>query len=97
MYHFHVEPFTMGTEKEMALKPLEESAEAFGAWQALIKPAINGNRADNRQRRDNVIYECCDVIQATANLLSMLGAEQQDIDDAMEKVHASNEVRGRYL
>lgn len=28
-----VHPFSMNTDKEMALKPLEEAAEVFAAWQ----------------------------------------------------------------
>ena len=34
-YDLTVRPFVMGGPKEAALKPLEEAAEVFGAWQEL--------------------------------------------------------------
>lgn len=34
-----IHPFRMGTDKGAALKPLEEAAEVFGAWQAIYTVA----------------------------------------------------------
>lgn len=77
----------MGTDKEAALKPLEEAAEAFNAWQ--VADRHGDGVAD-------VIYECCDVIQAACNLMWRVGATQEDVDIAMDAVAEANESRGRY-
>ena len=89
-YVIHIRPFKMGTEKEAALKPLEEAAEAFNAWQ-------NSDHAtyDSPEWR-HVIYECCDVIQAACNLMQRVGATQKDVDLAMCAVKDANKRRGRY-
>jgi len=80
-------PFDMGTDKEAALKPLEEAAEAFNAWQ--------GADRDGDGVAD-VIYECCDVIQSACNLMWRVGATQEDVKIAMDAVAEANESRGRY-
>lgn len=86
-YTIGVKPFDMGTDKEAALKPLEEAAEAFGAWQTADRHG--GGVAD-------VVYECCDVIQAACNLMWRVGATQEDVDIAIGAVTESNRSRGRY-
>lgn len=52
-----VHPFLMGDNKEAGLKPLEEAAEVFGAWQALTEDGaaaleINGCDNDCRVRAE---------------------------------------------
>ena len=88
-YVIDVRPFDMGTDKEAALKPLEEAAEAFGAWQEY-------KAEGTAYARKSVIYECCDVIQATANLLHYIGADNDEVAYMMRNVTESNRSRGRY-
>lgn len=54
-------------DKAQALKPLEEAAEVFGAWQDTHLP--------EDRRREKVLAECADVIQATLNLVAAMGVE----------------------
>lgn len=86
---FTIEPFVMGTEKEAALKPLEEAAEVFGAWQEY-------KRCPTSTARERVYYECCDTIQAVANLMSRLGAKECDFVRAFDDVELNNYACGRY-
>lgn len=86
---FTIRPFSMGTEKEAALKPLEEAAEVFGAWQEY-------KRCPTSTARERVYYECCDTIQAVANLMSRLGAKECDFVSAFDDVELNNYARGRY-
>lgn len=88
-YAFVAQPFVIGTEKSRMLKPLEEAAEVFGAWQEM-------DRVPSRMRRSDVIYECCDTIQAVANALASLGVTQAEVNKAFARVHEHNEDRGRY-
>lgn len=96
-YVICVRPFDMGTDKESALKPLEEAAEAFGAWQNLDGYKRNKYVMGEAMAalRSSVVYECADVIQATCNLLSRLYVAQAELDEAMRAVHESNARRGR--
>ena len=79
--------------KAQALKPLEEAAELFGAWQAWQE---NGPTMDCEEIRlaQRIVDECCDVITATCNLLAALGVT--DLTDAMAKCEKRNDERGRY-
>lgn len=90
-YYVKAEPFSMGTEKEEALKPLEEAAEVFGAWQTMNRAKL---LPETTKRA--VVYECADVIQATCNLLSRLDVAQAELVEAMRLVHENNARRGRY-
>lgn len=94
MYLLMVEPFEMGTPKESAVKPLEEAAEAFGAWQAVEKADCKAERM--LASRADVLYECCDVIQAACNLMWRMGATDAQVMAAMCAVTRQNEARGRY-
>ena len=67
--------------KAQALKPLEEAAEVFGAWQ------LNSDTY--------VLNECMDVVQAVVNLLTALGFTQEDVDAAIGRCNARNWERGR--
>lgn len=97
-YVIHVRPFDMGTDKEAALKPLEEAAEVFGTWQNLDGYKRNKYVMGEAMvaLRSSVVYECAYVIQATCNLLSRLDVAQAELDEAMRAVHESNARRGRY-
>ena len=85
-------------DKERALKPLEEAAEVFGAWQGYDRTKSWGDDwdecLDNNDYLISLVDECCDVIQATCNLLAALGVT--DLTDAMERCEERNERRGRY-
>lgn len=86
--------------KEQALKPLEESAEVFAAWQLLCGTA-NGkadkcmecNHAGGCDSFNSIVDECADVIQAVSNLLESLGAI--DMRNRLVKCRKLNELRGR--
>ena len=89
----HVEP-----SKAQALKPLEEAAEAFGAWQLydrrLRMDEATGIRSPQAgELRDAVLDECADVVQAVCNLAASLGV--RDMTDCMRECRLRNERRGR--
>ena len=89
-----VEPFTKFDEpKAQALKPLEEAAEVFGAWQA---SGIDGAGSITPEMREDIVYECFDTIQACVNLLDSIGTTDAELRDAARKVYANNVERGRY-
>lgn len=69
-------------DKAQALKPLEEAAEVFGAWQ------------DCDDMHD-LIDECMDTVQAIANLLAAVGATQGEVDAAIRRMDERNCERGR--
>ena len=89
-----VEPFTKFVEPTaQALKPLEEAAEVFGAWQA---SGIDGSGSITPEMREDIVYECFDVIQACVNLLESIGTTDDELGEAVRKVYANNIERGRY-
>ena len=93
-YVLKVEPFTKFIEpKAQALKPLEEAAEVFGAWQA---SGIDGARSITPEMREDIVYECFDTIQACVNLLESIGTTDAELKQASAKVYANNFERGRY-
>lgn len=93
-YVIKVEPFTKFIEpKAQALKPLEEAAEVFGAWQA---SGIDGARSITPEMREDIVYECFDVIQSCVNLMESLGTTDEELREATRKVYANNIERGRY-
>lgn len=71
--------------KAQALKPLEEAAEVFGAWQG----------RDDAHDAHGLIDECMDTVQAVTNLLAAVGATQGDVDAAIERMDGRNRDRGR--
>lgn len=71
------------SDKAQALKVLEEAAEVFGAWQ----------RYGAEDWKDVLLYECADVIQATLNLVAVLGVE--DFRPWMKECERRNRERGR--
>lgn len=80
MYVFN----NVSDSKEQALKPLEEAAKIFGAWQA-------HDHAAPAMRKD-LIDACMDTVQAVANLLAGMCATQGDVDDAIERMDERNGV-----
>lgn len=80
--------------KGQALKPLEEAAEIYGAWQECddMRYATTTIR---RAFREDLIDECMDTVQAVANLLAAVGATQGEVDDAIERMDERNWDRGR--
>ena len=101
-YTLTIHTFEMGMDKEAALKPLEEAAEAYGEWQHLDFCLSHVPHCDNCDE-DGGRGECglklafadelADVIQAACNL-----AARYDIDlsAAMERCERRNRERGRY-
>lgn len=87
----HVTP-----DKAQALKPLEEAAEVFGAWQRWSKEVTrwgNPRSFDSYPFRQELLSECADVIQATLNIVSALGVE--DFRPYMKECERRNRERGR--
>lgn len=80
--------------KGQALKPLEEAAEVFGAWQACYNMRFASRDAQGAFR-DDLIDECMDTVQATANLLAAIGATQGEVDATIKRMDERNENRGR--
>lgn len=78
--------------KGQALKPLEEAAEAFGAWQEFDRMRDVPARGD---MRDDLIDECMDTVQAVANLLAAVGVTQGEADAAIRRLDERNWDRGR--
>lgn len=89
-----VEPSTKsGEPKAQALKPLEEAAEAFGAWRA---SGIDGAGSIAPEMREDIVYGCFDVIQPCVNLIDSIGTTDAELRDAARKVYANSVERGRY-
>lgn len=80
--------------KHQALKPLEEAAEIFGAWQARHNMRFASHECQGAFRRD-VIDECLDTVQAAANMLAAVGATQGEVDAAIRRMDERNDGRGR--
>lgn len=88
---FPVRPFREVTlDKEQALKPLEEAAEAFGAWQ--IEDSMTGSEV-SQDARARIVEECADVIQAAVNLAAAAGCD--DMTHPMVECWRRNHERGR--
>lgn len=81
-------------DKHQALKPLEEAAEIFGAWQARHDMRFAPRGACGAFRRD-LIDECVDTVQAAANMLAAVGATQGEVDAAVKRMDERNGDRGR--
>lgn len=85
-------------DKAQALKPLEEAAEVFGAWQDYDRTKSWGDDWDEYLAHNDatisLVDECCDVIQAVCNLLAALGVD--DLTEAIAACERRNDERGRY-
>lgn len=97
-----VRTFRMGTDKEASLKPLEEAAEVFAAWQVVNDCATNAASLmvckceqyhDDCGIKTVMADEIADCIQACVNLADRYGI---DLQAAMELCEKRNRERGRY-
>lgn len=85
---------SVSDSKGQALKPLEEAAEVFGAWQK--RDGMRHAAAAAREAlRGDLIDECVDTVQAAANMLAAVGATQGEVDAAIERMDGRNGDRGR--
>lgn len=81
--------------KEQALKPLEETAEIFGAWQRMRSEC----QADCHGcdcfciNHELLVDECADAIQAIANLL--ISIDKWNMRLEMDECADRNIVKGR--
>lgn len=95
-YRFEFGAFDKPDEpKVQALKPLEEAAEVYGAWQDYDDMRLSPIMTARRAYRDDLIDECLDTVQATVNLLAAVGATQGEVDAAIRRMDERNRERGR--
>ena len=98
-YMLEVEPFSHDFmqsqgDKALALKPLEEAAEAFGAWQRYEGDEWDDTDGDlERMLLDEIADELADTVQACVNLAAWMDI---DLHPALERCRVRNEGRGRY-
>lgn len=83
--------------KAQALKPLEEAAEVYGAWQDCDDMRYSPIMTARRVYRQSLIDECMDVVQAVVNLLDAEGFTQEDVDAAIERCNERNRERGAFV
>ena len=99
-----VKPFRMGTDKEAALKPLEEAAEAYASWQNLdalldyisvvkLETPHMAKYLNADSERYDLADELADCVTACANLADRYGI---DLQAALDRVEQHNRERGRY-
>lgn len=89
----HVRAFpNVQPTKEQALKPLEEAAEVFGAWQVVHDEAEAG--FDTKYERGDLLDEIADTITACCNLAAALGVT--DLTPYLAACEERNRERGRY-
>lgn len=75
-----VHPFSMGTDKEMALKPLEEAAKVFAAWQDYDPHDKKKWCGDSDCETCGVRHSCSDYdSDGSAYLLERLADEIADV------------------
>lgn len=97
-YTLEVEPFDsgfMGTQadKALALKPLEEAAEAFGAWQRYEGDEWDDTDSDLEDMLlDDIADELADTVQACVNLADREGL---DLSAALARVHGRKSRQAR--
>lgn len=89
-----VRTFRMGTDKEAALKPLEEASEVRAAWQEYDRwLGIDISEKYRIEERTMLANEIADCIQACVNLADRYGI---DLPAAMERCEERNRRRRRY-
>jgi NTP pyrophosphatase (non-canonical NTP hydrolase) len=89
------------TDKEQALKVLEETNEAYAAWQQLaglktiVPMLVPSKELDDLidSHREILADEIADTITACANLAERYGL---DLQAALGRVERKNRERGRY-
>ena len=94
-----VRTFRMDGPKQAALKPLEEAAEVFGAFQQYEACASTENKCYDCETTNTCVLkialanEIADCIQACVNLADRYGI---DLPAAMDHCEERNHLRGRY-
>lgn len=83
----------VGDGRGRALKPLEEAAEVFGAWQR-CDGMRHAATAAREASREDLIDGCMDTVQAIADLLAAVGATQGEADAAIRRMDERNGDRG---
>ena len=97
--YLRVNTFRLGTDKEAALKPLEEAAEIFGAWQNAIMfcpKTLVCEACDFKTICDadkSLALEIADCVTACCNLAARYDL---DLENALKEVETHNRERGRY-
>lgn len=79
-------------DKAQALKPLEEAAEVFGAWQEWEHGTDEQWSSESLKRF--LMGEIADTIQASCNLAAALGVT--DLTPYLARCEEKNRKRGRY-
>lgn len=79
--------------KEQAKKILEEAAEVYAAWQDW---ECEGEEDCGRlnYKKEYILEEVADVIQAAMNMAYCLGYTHYDIEEAMRSCQQKNKARG---
>ena len=80
------------TEKQQALKVLEEASEIYAEWQEIDRELAMGMPHDKYLTTD-LAYEIADCITACCNLAERYGI---DLKAAIKAVEKKNRERGRY-
>lgn len=82
------------TDAELqALKVVEEACEVHRAARDLKRTDGLFHTPDSRM--EDLESECADVLQATFNLLAMLGNDEDDVRGLMMDCYRRNQKRGR--
>lgn len=105
-YIFYTNPFSLGDMKTNAVKLLEETAEAFSAYEnyknslkideSQTDEELKKQKSEAIKNREALIYECCDTIQAACNLMYSVRATSHEVNQTCQKVFDSNYKKGRY-
>ena len=105
--NLEVNTFSLGSDKDAALKPLEEAAEVFAAWQRMNEAGIEygyvGTDGDYTNEfevfsryesvRRSLAHEIADCVTACCNLAARFGL---DVQEAVVEVERRNRELGRY-
>lgn len=84
-----VSTFRAGTPKEAALKPLEEAAEVYAAWQRWVE---SGDAYRDVREYKRLGEELADCVTACVNLADRAGIR---LDRELACVEEKNHARGR--
>ena len=85
---------TIHADKTQVVKILEEAAEVYSAWEAYDRIRQGDfNSFEYLARKRHILDECCDVVQAVANLCIALG--YLNMSEFMSECTQRNIDRGR--
>lgn len=84
--------YVYADDKWQFLKPLEEAAELFAAWQNWVHKRSSPRYAT--KARGEMLDEAADVIQAVVNCVAATGID--DMSELMARCERRNAQRGRY-